>query len=248
MGPRLARKRAGVHGQSRWRGPLFRFGTSGWSCKVGGGFLAGSVLEARRGIGGGYSGFMFGTRMILLSLVLAGVLAAGVVMGVLAARRGNGVSTPVLANTPTILRQVQGLSEYVTVKYVMEKVVLLEDVRWYGDNRVLMVAHGVVKAGLDLREVDAASIVVSGRRLTLQLPPPAITEVYLDDRQTQVVERSTGMLRVFDKSLEQQARARALEEIERAARFAGILAEAEDNARRQLRALLTGLGYEVEFR
>jgi hypothetical protein len=191
---------------------------------------------------------MFKARMILLSGLVVGVLAAGVGLGLWMARRGQVATPPTLANTPTILRQVQGLSEYVTVKYVMEKVVLLEDVRWYGDNRVLLVAHGVVKAGLDLGSVDAESIEISGRRVILHLPPARITEVYLDDRQTQVVERSTGMLRVFDKDLEQQARARAVEEIERAARYSGILAEAADNAHRQLKVLLTGLGYEVEFR
>jgi hypothetical protein len=153
-----------------------------------------------------------------------------------------------LANTPTILQRVQALSQYVTVKYVMEKVVMLEDVKWYGDNRVLLVAHGVVKAGMDLETMDAGAVEVSGRTIRLRLPAPTITEVYLDDRQTRVIERSTGMLRMFDKDLEQEARARAVEELERAARYSGILEEARTNAQRQLRGVLVDLGYEVQFR
>ena len=54
---------------------------------------------------------------------------------------------PKFYNTATVLVQVQTLSQLVTVKYVMEKVVALEDVQWYGESRVLLIAHGIVKAG-----------------------------------------------------------------------------------------------------
>ena len=55
-----------------------------------------------------------------------------------------------IAATPEVLVQVKGLSQLVTVKYVIEKVVILEDVsRWYelslGESRLLMLAHGIVK-------------------------------------------------------------------------------------------------------
>jgi len=36
---------------------------------------------------------------------------------------------------------------------VLEKVVILEDAKWYGENRVLLLAHGIVKAGMDLKRV-----------------------------------------------------------------------------------------------
>src|SRR5208282_3706383 len=47
-----------------------------------------------------------------------------------------------LENTATVIQQVQTLSDLVTVKYVLEKVVILEDMKWYGENRVLLLAHG----------------------------------------------------------------------------------------------------------
>ena len=60
-----------------------------------------------------------------------------------------------MENTATVVEQVQTLSDLVTVKYVLEKVVILEDVKWYGENRVLLLAHGIVKAGIDLKRITA---------------------------------------------------------------------------------------------
>src|SRR6267143_7289719 len=102
-------------------------------------------------------------------------------------------------NTATVLRQVQTLSQLVTVKYVMEKVVVLEDVKWFGENRVLLVAHGIVKAGVDFSQLKPEDGKVSGTNVTIRLPPAQVTDAYLDERQTRIVERTTGLLRMFDK-------------------------------------------------
>lgn len=147
----------------------------------------------------------------------------------------------------TVLRQVQTLSQLVTVKYVMEKVVVLEDVKWYpgGDSRVLMLAHGIVKAGVDLGRIQSEDVTVSGKKVSIRLPPAQITDLYLDDRQTRIIERTTGLLRTFDKDLEQTARQHAVSDIRRAARTAGILKDAEERARAQLTSLFQQMGFEV---
>jgi hypothetical protein len=164
---------------------------------------------------------------------------------------------PKISNTPVILEQVQTLSQLVTVKYVMEKVVDLHDVQpfkemivqGWGENRVLMVAHGVVKAGVDLSEITNGDVQVSGKKIILKLPPARVTDTYLDDKQTQIVERTTGLLRSFDKDLEQNARRQAVMDINRAAREAGILKDADDRAKQELTSLFRQMGYEeVEFR
>ena len=94
---------------------------------------------------------------------------------------------PPMAATATLLRQVQGLSQLVTVKYVLQKVVDVQDVKWYGDNRVLLLAHGIVKAGINLDNLQPSDIQVAGKEITVTLPPPAITDVYLDDHGTQIL-------------------------------------------------------------
>ena len=59
-------------------------------------------------------------------------------------------SPPKIATTPNLVVQVQGLSQFVTVKYVIEKIVKLEsEPALYGllaGDRVIIVAHANVKA------------------------------------------------------------------------------------------------------
>lgn len=175
---------------------------------------------------------------------LAIVFAVGLWLGAMvlrAVRLGGGLK---FYNTATVLQQVQTLSQLVTVKYVMEKVVVLEDVKWFGESRVLLIAHGVVKAGVNFDQMKPEDLRVSGKKISVRLPPPQITDAYLDDKQTRVIERSTGLLRVFDKDLEQSARQNAVDDIRRAARIAGILQDAEERAQAQVKNLFRQMGFE----
>jgi len=64
-----------------------------------------------------------------------------------------------------------------------------------------------------------------------------------------VVERTTGLLRMFDKDMEQTARQNAVDDIRRAARTAGILRDANERAQIQLKSLFLQMGFEeVEIR
>ena len=147
-------------------------------------------------------------------------------------------------NTSSIVQKIQGLSQLVTVKYVVEKVVVIEDEKWYGENRVLLVAHGVVKAGIDLGRLQVDDVEVRGTTLRVFMPAAAITDAYLDEEKTYVVEHTTGLLREFDKDLEQNARRVAIGDIRRAARLNGIVKDAENRAQRQLEVLFLQLGFE----
>jgi hypothetical protein len=152
-------------------------------------------------------------------------------------------------NTTAVVHEVQSLSDLVTVKYVMDKVVVLEDMKWYGENRVLLLAQGVVKAGIDLKRLKPDDISITGKTISLRLPPTQITDAYLDDKASQVIDHTTGLLRAFDKDLEQSARQNAVDDIARAARRAGILDEADKRGREELQNFFKRAGFEsVEFR
>ena len=183
-------------------------------------------------------------RVALVLAALAVVFAVGLWLGAVALRSLGLGDRPKFFNTATVLQQVQTLSHLVTVKYVMEKVVVLEDVKWFGESRVLLVAHGVVKAGVDFEQMKPEDLRVSGKTISVCLPRAQITDAYLDDKQTRVVERSTGLLRVFDKDLEQTARENAVDDIRRSARAAGILRDADDRARAQVNNLFRQMGFE----
>src|SRR5258708_11794136 len=156
----------------------------------------------------GYTRAMLKQRLAVVALVIANIFLLGLVLWHLVPRWAGFGAGPKIYNTPALVQQVQTLSQLVTVKYVIEKVVVLDDVKWMtglGENRVLMIAHGVVKAGLDLSQVTPADISVSGKKVVIKLPPAQITDTYLDEKQTRVVERTTGVVRSVDKEVEHTA-------------------------------------------
>jgi hypothetical protein len=198
---------------------------------------------------------MLKRRLALAGLLLAGIFILGLAAGFLLPRWTGSGTAPRNYSTATIIQQVKTISELSTVQYVIERVVILEvppesllGQMFAGDNRVLMVAHGIVKAGVDLSQLQPGDIHVDKDRIRIKLPPARITDAYLDEKQTRVIERTTGRFRSFDKDLEQTARQNAVDDIRRAARTGGIVKDAEERARAQLSRLLKGMGgFEVEF-
>jgi len=197
---------------------------------------------------------MFKHRLANFTLLLGVVFVFGLLIGILFPRWSGGSRTRGY-NTATVLKQVQTLSQLVTVKYVMEKIEVLEDPPQNffravlpDDTHVTLIAHGIVKAGVDLSRLRSEDLRISGKIIHLRLPIAQITDAYLDDRLTQVVERNNGFLREFNKDLEQKARQNAIDDIRRAARSSGILKDAEERARAQLTHLCQQLGFEeVQF-
>lgn len=193
-------------------------------------------------------------RLAIASVCVALVIGLSIaaMLALLVMRRS---SAPKFANTPSVVLQIQSLSELVTVKYVIEKVILAEAPatnlieRLRGSDKIILLAQGVVKAGVDLSQVKPEDIKVTGNTIRIALPPAVVTDGYLDENATQVLDRQTGIvLRPFNRQLEAQARQEARNEIVRAARKSGIEREANERAREQLTRFLQSLGYkEVEI-
>jgi Protein of unknown function (DUF4230) len=194
-------------------------------------------------------------KQIFWVLAVALVFIAGAWFGLKLTRLLTPVAGVRVENTATIVQQVQTLSDLVTVKYVLEKVEIVNSPPTstlgqfvQGENRVLLLAHGIVKAGIDLKRLQKEDVAIVGKKIVLHLPPPQITDAYLDERQTQVIDWQKGFLRDFDKDLETAARQNAVDDIRRAARTAGILKDADDRARLELAVFLNQAGFEqVEF-
>jgi hypothetical protein len=185
-------------------------------------------------------------KTFFLFFLLLIIFLIGICLGIKYERKSNSGLHE--AQTDTVVEQIQTLSDLVTVKYVVEKVVVLDDARWYGDSRVLLLAHGIVKAGIDLKRLQPGDVKVSGKTIYIHLPPPQLTDAYLDDTKSQVIDHTTGLLRTFDKDLEQTAREEAVLDIRRAAINNGILTDASDRAQLELALFLHQAGYtEVKF-
>jgi len=186
-------------------------------------------------------------------MVALAFLLIGIYLGVTVSRwRGSDLR---VENTTAVVQQVQTLSDLVTVKYVMQKVEIVDSPPdstlgkfMQGESRVLLLAQGVVKAGIDLKKLKPEDVTVSGKKISIRLPPAQITDAYLDDSQTKVIERTTGFLRSLDKDLEQETRQNAVADIRRAAQANGILNDANERAKLELAMFLHIAGYEqVEF-
>src|SRR6185436_17906346 len=133
---------------------------------------------------------------------------------------------------------------------VIEKVIFAETPatnlieRLRGSDKIILLGHGIVKAGVDLSQVKPADIAAGGTQIRVGIPPAAVTDGYLDENATQVLDRQAGfILRPFNQKLEQQARQEARNEIVRAARQSGIEREANQRAVKQLTRFLQSLGY-----
>ncbi len=157
--------------------------------------------------------------------------------------------TPTIRPSPaTIIHQVRGLSRLETVTYSIEKVITAEAGQdalafLFGD-RLLLVAHGEVIAGVDLSRIQDGDITVTNDdRVIVVMPPAEIFVVTLDNDQSYVYDRDTGVLGL-NQDLETLARQAAEDEILNAALEDGILQTADANARAYLTQLITAFGFQ----
>jgi Protein of unknown function (DUF4230) len=158
-----------------------------------------------------------------------------------------------IVDAPAVVREIQELSELVTVRYSIQKVVGLEEEKVpFGSERVLLMVQGDVLGGVDLSMLSTNDVQVSAdNAVTARLPPPKVMHVYVDEKQTRVWDRSKTWWTPwegYDPELEQKARLDALEAIQSAALQMGILSNAQVNAENAVRKLLRAGGVEsVQF-
>lgn len=148
----------------------------------------------------------------------------------------------------TIIKQVQALNRLETAQFTIEKVI---DAGTSGNrlqqflvgDRLLLIAHGQVIAGFDMSKVKESDIEVTGQTIKVNMPPPEILVSKLDNDQTRVYDRQSGIFTKGDRDLESEARKEAESVITAAACKGGILAEATKNARNQLNVLFKSSGF-----
>jgi hypothetical protein len=161
--------------------------------------------------------------------------------------------TPTIdTSQPSVILQVQALSRLETQRYVVEKVIRAEipgalPLPFSGD-KLLFVGHGEAVAGVDLNRVRPEDITITvlsdTRRVEMRLPAVELFHVRLDNDKSYVYDRETGLFNSADPGLETRVRQEAERQIREAALEGGILQQAEANAEKTLRSLLTGLGYD----
>lgn len=162
--------------------------------------------------------------------------------------------TPTIMPDPvTIVHELRPLARLETMQYSVEKVITAETGQGpfgflFGD-RLLLVAHGTVIAGVDLDKLGRDDIDVGDDgTVTIALPQAEIFITALDNERSYVFERDVGLLRRAGIELESAARLAAEQEMHKAAVEDGILEQAQTNAENYLYRLLRSLGFsDVTF-
>lgn len=156
--------------------------------------------------------------------------------------------TPTVIPDPvTIIREVQSLARLETIQYTVEKVITAEINQGvfgplFGD-RLLLVAHGYVIAGIDLSQLTEEDLWMKDGVLYVDLPEAEVFVATLDNDKSYIYDRETGILRKSDRNLETEARQAAEDAILEATIDDGILVLAEQNAEIYLERLFNALGY-----
>ena len=176
---------------------------------------------------------------------VAGVLAAVVVAWLLFFQSGIRIDL----SRPAVVQRIQRLQRLETVVYSMEKIVTGTQDNAYlpkflGGDRILLIVHGEVTAGIDLAKLDESTIKVNGRFIELEVPPAEIFSTRIDNERTRVYSRETGLFTTPDPNLESEARREAERQVGQSAIESGILKTAADNGRANLTGLLEALGFQ----
>lgn len=163
-------------------------------------------------------------------------------------------STRIDVSRPTVVQQIQQLQRLETVVYSMEKIVTGSQESKYlprmlAGERLLLIVHGDVTAGVDLGALDPSQLSIDGKAVSMKLPEPSVFSTRVDNQRTRVYSRETGLFTAPDPDLESDVRREAERQMTQAALDGGILNTAAANARTTLTSLLNGLGFEaVTFR
>jgi hypothetical protein len=201
---------------------------------------------------------------LIVGLMLGLVLAGLAVWFVLSQNSGRdmvsrmwsaltGRTLSIDVSQPTVVDRIQRLQRLETVVYTMDKVVtgakensILPD--FLAGDRLLMMVHGEVVAGIDFSGLKPGDVKVNKQEVRLHLPAAQVFSVRLDSAKTRVYSRQTGLLVPTDPNLETQVRQEAERELQESALADGVLRTAQQNATSTITSLLQGLGFEkIEF-
>ena len=189
---------------------------------------------------------------VLAGSFLVWLFSSAGIMRVLRSTLGRG-ETRILVGQPTVVRQIQQLQRLETVVFTLEKIMIGERAnpvlpRFLAGEKMLLVVHGQVIAGVDLGKVRPEDVSVndSGKERTVRvrLPKAEILVTRVDNEKTQVYSRDTGLFSSVDPRFETEVRAEGERQLRAAALANQILTIADTNARATLTSLLKGLGFE----
>jgi hypothetical protein len=151
-----------------------------------------------------------------------------------------------------IADRIRGASELTTAVLKIETVVPTAQERKLGNfvlgtTKLLYIARGEVKAGIDLSNLAAENVKVQNDTIRIHLPPPKILDNQIDVNRSSVYHYDRGFLGLgpdVAPQLQTLAQRETLEKFVATACSEGLLEEANERAKLAIAQLLTTAGYE----
>lgn len=192
-------------------------------------------------------GILVGSVVTILFIGLAVWVSTGVgLLHLMGFMRGGGLKFNI--DQPTVVRQIQRLQKLETVSYTMDKIIggARDNAylpKFLAGDRILLVVHGEVVAGVNLANIKPSDVTVQGHSISLHLPPAEVFSTRIDNAKSKVYSRDTGLFSSPDPNLESEVREEAEKQLQQAALVDGILKSADQNARSTVSGMLSGLGF-----
>lgn len=212
--------------------------------------------SGRSGWGRGVSTvLLLGTTGAAIGLLVTGMSlrqASDRLFGGLARWFNAPAPAPEVAVESVVIQQMRDASELTTAVFTMQAVVPTQQDAAvngfvFGTTKLLYIAQGNVKAGVDLSQLSTASVTTSGEQVTVQLPAPRILDSKIDVNRSKIYDYNRGFLGLgpdVGPELQTLAQKEALQSIEAAACQNGLLQQASDRAQLVVTQLLTTAGYK----
>ncbi len=204
-----------------------------------------------RGVAIAALSFVAGLLMSLIALLIVGRAAQNWPGSLLGSWLQRATRTDL--SQPTVVDRIQKLQRLETVVYTMDKIVTGEKEsvilpNFLAGDRLLLLVHGEVIAGIDFQTLKPSDVVVNGKKIRMRLPQAQVLVTKLDSAKTRVYSRQTGLLVATDPNLESQVREEAERDLRRSALADGIMQKAQENARSTVTSLMQSMGFEdVQF-
>lgn len=196
-------------------------------------------------------------KMVLAGMAIVIALLAATVIWVVArtAETAEDVATEILGEGEVTrvgevtVTSIRSLAQLTTVELVEYTRVEKSDDRgwlnWATGDSISMFVVARIGAGVDLSQVTSDDIDADPETgvATIRLPAAEITYVDVDEEQTTVYDRDTGLFTKGDPNLEQSARLAAEEVLVDAALEKGITDRASEEAADVITVFVESLGY-----
>ena len=155
-------------------------------------------------------------------------------------------------NSKPVIERIRNIQELSTTVQTIDTIVPASAERKLGDlslatTKLLYVARGEIRAGVDLGELTDSDLEISQNRIAIDLPPAKILDSKIDVNNSRVYDYDRGFLNLgpdVAPQLQTQAQRQTLIEMVDTACSGGILSQANIKAEEAITQILSAAGYK----